>query len=467
MKKQYLLLAVFLLFFVLPAPAQWVLSPADSSTFENAKNDEQLLRQLINAHQGDRLGAAAQIQIGRIAYDNGRFDDAEQEFMVTYRQYINTPEAQAAMYELGRVKFKKYQFPEAETYIKEYLKTKPTGRDAERAKFLYIQTMEETKDAAYADSIRSYLATPHTSTMAKDPLVHYGLVRYYGRTGNIAKALEEAKSLIQKYPKTKYANFAESRIVDCYCIMGKPEEAVEFCQSLLKKYPSNSEEAARAHRMLGSIRMNTTQYGLSRSEYQEQIKQGTPGSPRVMKAEYALAIVDVREGRAKNDTMLLATAMKKLKIFVKKYSEDPWSSRAWMDIADLSIAKQDIPSALDAYDRIIAFDTAYIAGRKISRHSNMYLEELDRIKQAHLSKGITLRTQMKNPKDAMSEFDNILTGNPNNTSASLNKALCLVDLGRKVEAKTILQQLVQNGTNVKGAAAQILKKLDDKKGGKK
>jgi outer membrane protein assembly factor BamD (BamD/ComL family) len=304
---------------------------ADSVLLTQMQNDTTQLRRFVKEHQGNRMAARAQTQLGIIAYDRGRYDDAEREHMATYRQYINTPEAQPAVYELGRVKFKKHQFPEAKTYIKEYLKVQPTGRDADRAKFLYIQLMEETKDTAYVDSIRAYFAAPHTATLAKDPLVHYGLVRHYERTGNMAKTLEEAKLLVNKYPVSKYANFAESRIVDSYCILGKPDEGVKFCQLLLKKYPAASEEAARAHRMLGSIYMNTDQYDRSRSEYNDQIKHGVTGSSRVMKAEYALAIVDVREGRAKNDSVLLASAMKKLKAFAQTYANDPWSSRAWMD----------------------------------------------------------------------------------------------------------------------------------------
>ncbi|HOV98350.1 MAG TPA: tetratricopeptide repeat protein [Bacteroidota bacterium] len=436
------------------------LSPADTLVLFKAQNDTMQLRRIARNRFGDRVGAKAQHRIAQIAYDKGDYKKAEEEYLSIRKQYLNFPESNSAMYWLGRAKFKQGEYSKAQEYLKEYIKAEPTGEGAEKAKFYYLQGMEETKDPAYVDSVRSYFTSPRRVMGDKDPMVHYGLVRYYGRQGNIGQALEESKTLITKYPKSKYANFAESRVVDYYCIMGKSEEAIKFCQSLLKKYPPNSEEAARAHRMLGSMYMNTNQFERARKEYEEQIKQGEARSPRVMKAEYALIIVDVRQGQKNNDTTMLENAMEKLRTFAQTYSQDPWSSRAWMDIADLSMQNFDKQTAIEAYNKVIAYDSASLARGEVSHHSNMYLEQLSRLKQAHLSKGMLLQES----KEALAEFESVLTMDSTDTNAMLNKARCLKELGNTEEAKTILRKLVRAQRDVQAPAKEMMERIEKEKG---
>jgi hypothetical protein len=52
----------------------------------------------------------------------------------------------------------------------------------------------------------------------------------------------------------------------------------------------------------------------------------------------------------------------------------------------------------------------------------------------------------------------MLLSAPNNTDAKINKALCLIDMTRKDEAKEILEQIVQLGGKNKVRAENILQK---------
>jgi hypothetical protein len=79
--------------------------------------------------------------------------------------------------------------------------------------------------------------------------------------------------------------------------------------------------------------------------------------------------------------------------------------------------------------------------------------------QAHLAKAMLLRTQMHDAQAAIAEYDTILASHPDRADMLLNKALCLVDLNRKADARQILEQLVANQSQVRETAARILESL--------
>jgi DNA uptake lipoprotein len=459
MKKQYFLLAVFLLFFVLPAPAQWVLSPADSSTFENAKKDPQRLRQIVNEHRGNRIGAKAQNQLGLNAFNEKRFNDAEQEFLTTSRQYSNLPEAYEAAYFLGVVTDQNERFEEAKRQFRDYLRNNPGDRDAERWQYLLIRTMSETKDPEFIDSAHAFLANQHKVTKENDVVVQNELVRYYDEKKDYTQALAEALKLVKEYPKSPYVHFVEGRIAEYYMLLDDTQGAIDYCNALINKYPANTDDAARAQLMLAIAYKNNNDLNRARVEYAKVGKMNPSVHGRVNAAEYYSLLLDMREANAKNDTAALTEVLKNLKAFVKRHPTDHHVPKALMDIADLSRSRGNYQEALTAYDSIIQFDSSLVVTGKVHRRSKDLKEHRALVQETHMAKGMMLRLRLHNPKAALTEFVAVLDRNPNRTDALLNKAVCLLDLGQKNEARPILQRLVNERTDVMEAAAQLLSTL--------
>jgi tetratricopeptide (TPR) repeat protein len=116
--------------------------------------------------------------------------------------------------------------------------------------------------------------------------------------------------------------------------------------------------------------------------------------------------------------------------------------------------------AINAYERIIQYDSTKIpvTQRSKNKHNNLTAHK-SLVKDAMLSKAKLLRANTKNPNEAIAIYDNLLSSDQNNEELLINKSLCLIDLGQKAEAKTILNQIVQSGGKEKGRAKHILQKL--------
>jgi tetratricopeptide (TPR) repeat protein len=441
------------------ALSQWALSPTDSVSFENAKNDSQLLQQIVAAHQGDRLGAKAQNRIGVLAFNGKNNDDAKQAFLLVYQQYPNTPEKTVATYYLGCVLNRKEQFDQAKAYFKEFLSSNPKDSKAEWSRYYLVRVMSETMDPEFVDSARAFLSMQHNKTKRNDAAIQNELVRYFDEKKDYAQALAEALKLVKKYPKSPYVHFVEGCIAEYYMLLGDMQGAIDYCNALLNKYPANTDDAARAQMMLAIAYKNNKDFNRARIEYAKVGTMHPSAQGRVNAAEYYSLLLDMLEANTKNDTTALTEVLKNLKAFVKRHPKDHHVPKALMNIANLSRNSGNYQDELAAYDGIIQFDSSLVVTGKVHRRSNDLKEHRNLVQEIHMAKGMMLRLRLHDSKAALTEFEAVLDKNPNKTDALLNKAVCLVDLGQKNEARPILQRLVNEGTDVKEVAAQLLSSL--------
>jgi DNA uptake lipoprotein len=457
MKTHIIALTGFLwLFCSIPALSQSVLPPVDSAAFESAKKDPQRLRQIANEHRGNRIGAKAQNQLGILALNSKHNDDANQSFLSVYQQYPNTPEKTDATYYLGFVQKRKEQFDQAAAYFKEFLSNNPTGELAEQGKYFLVRAMSEIKDPEFVTAARAFLASQHTVTKEKDVVIQNELVRYYDEKKDYTQALAEALKLVKEYPTSPYVHFVEGRIAEYYMLLGDMQGAINYCNALLNKYPANTNDAARAQLMLADAYKNSKDFNRARIEYAKVGTMNPSAKDRVNAAEYYSLLLDLRDANAKKDKAAFTEVLKNLKAFVQRHPKDHHIPKALMNIAELSRNSGNYQEALAAYDGIIQFDTSLVVTGGLHRRSKDLIEHRTLVQETHMAKGMMLRLRLHNPKAALTEFEAVLDRNPNKTDALLNKAVCLLDLKQKNEARPILQRLVNEGTDMKKVASQLL-----------
>ena len=432
------------------------LSASDSTLLVSAANDTSQLKQLILQRSGDFVAAEAQNRLGMIFFNMGKHEGAKREFLAVYQQYLNSPEASTALGNLGRIAYSEDLFGEAIKYYKLFLATNPVGVNAQWARYCLVRAMRQMNDPDFIDSAHAYFASPHDSTISREVIIQYDVVRYLADHHQYAQAISEAGKLINRYPASQYVSYVEPRIADYYMLSGDYQSAIDQCKSLINKYPAGSNDAARAQNMLGQVYLNMNNFQQARLEYARVKQIHSAATEWVNGTDFSIAFVDVQEGLTKNDSALLATALQGLQTFVADHPHHRYVPRALMSVADLSIKSADYSGAIVAYDGIINFDTLIIDFGKYSSHSDEMKTFREYVVMAHLGKGMLFRTQTHDPVSALAEYEIVLAGSQKLDDALLNKALCLVDLGRKEEARAILARLVNQQSQVKEAAAQIL-----------
>jgi len=435
--------------------AQWVLTATDSMIYQNAKNDPAKLRQLASIHQGDRLGAKAQNRLGTLAFYNKRPREAQQDFEVTYALYTNRPEAFEAVYYLGVINNDSAKFEEAKNNLTKYVNTNLTDKDLEYWQYLIVRAMSETNDPNFISAAHAFVSTKH-SYQDGNAIIQNELARYYLERGDFANTLIEAQDLIDKYPSSNYVHYAEGDILDSDIGLGNINAALDYASKLLSKYGTNNDDAARAQLTIATIYDSKGDIDRARSEYSKVINLHPSVRFRVSAAEFGLMIIDLNQAKEKKDSLAIVNAVTNLKSFVANHPKDHYSPRALACIAEIATENQNFQEALDAYSKIIQFDKELIVDSTISRLSPDLKGLRDLAVQAHTLRGMILRTQLRNPSGALAEFDAVLVSRPNKSDVLLNKAMCLIDLGQKELARSILRKLVSDNTEVKAAATQVL-----------
>ncbi len=463
MKSQFwsravILVAICLFILSSETRSQWTLTPADSLSYEKAKNDTAKLSQMASVHRGDRVGAKAQNRLGWLAYLNKKPEIAQQKFASTYSLYPNRPESFEAAYFLGVVTDKSDKFEEAKRNLQVYVANNPNDGDVDYWEYLIIRAMSETNDSNFIPSAHTYLRSKHVS-QEWNPTLQNELARFSFETGDFLNTLVEAQKVIDNYPNSKYVRYAEGDILESNIALGNSQVALDFANTLLSKYGLNNDDAARAQLNIASIYENRGDLDRARSEYSKVVNLHPSTTYRVAAAEYSLIMIDLRQARERNDNAALKSAAKDLKEFVSNHPKDHSAPRALMSIADLAAQNGKVQDAIDAYNAIIQYVDSLVVGKNISRLSPDLKGLRELAIQAHMFKGVLLRVQMKNSRSALAEFDYLVGVNQNNTAALLNKAMCLIDIGRKREARIILQQLVDKQTDLKDAASQLLKTI--------
>jgi TolA-binding protein len=455
---------IFATLFILIAPMSSVLAQsefttADSLQFEQARNDSGQLRQLTISRKGDRIAAKAQNELGSIAIQNKKEEKAESEYNQTYQQYVGIPEADEATLNLGKINIRNRNFSEAKKYFKEYLQNNRSFSKSQWAKYYLLRSMSETIDPEFPDSVQSYFAASRGNLSHKDVVVQNELIRYYEEKGDQTHVISEAAKLVQNYPASQYVHMNEVKIVDAYVALGNMQAALGYCNSLLSKYAVNTDDAASAQHMLGSVYANMKNYSRAREEYAKVATDHSTAARRIIAAEYSDALLDLEEGREENNSTLIATAFDKLKAFVQNHPNNHHVPAALMNIADLQSIEGKYEEAIVAYNGIINFNDSLIATGDDAYRSKDYQTHNKMVRNAHINKGMLLLTKLRKPNEALAEYEAILADQPTSADALFHKALCLIDLQDTPDARNILQQLVDGNTSVKEVSEKILESL--------
>ena len=507
------------------------LSAQDSITFNNAKSDTTLLRQIISTRSGELIAAKAQIRIGiilynakndnkaeqeflyiynqfaghrdaqraafylgKIEYHNEKYEEAqkyftefrnsnpkiseaseaeyhlalilyktnkenlaEEGFLSVYNQYPNQPEAKLSAYYLGSIAFHKDDYDNAKKYFAEYLQAYPTGKLSDFAIYHLLKVKIQSNDTDYVDLAYKFLSEKHDSVKTGNAAIQYDLVNYFTNNNTYDQALFEAKKMVKKYPNYKSTMQVRFQIGEIYQLLNKPQDAIAQYNSIIKIPGINPNYAARAQYELGGVYANQNDYKNARTNFMLVQSLYPQLNKWFITSEYSLAMLAYQKSLNMPDSSNQTEGLQKLLEFVSKYPTNHHTPRALRALADLYINEGKYFDAIETYDKILAFDSTNIPlNQRKENKFNELKSHRSLVKETLFSKARLLRDKLKRYTESLTIYESLLFLSPNNGEARVNKALCLIDMNRKEEAKAILNKIIQDGDAEKNRAQHVL-----------
>jgi tetratricopeptide (TPR) repeat protein len=433
------------------------LSGTDSTLLNNAKNDTTLLRQIVTNRPGELIAAKAQNQIGLILLNAKNESNASQEFLAVHNQFLGTQDAFTAAYYLGKIAFHLDNLKNAKKYLSSYLASHPIDGNVLWAQYYYIKAKYRDNDSDYVEAAHHFLSVPNDFKQSKKATMQYELISYLVKNNKYSEALNEANKMMDLYPTDTLSEKVKYMIGEIYSSLDRSSDALAQYNLILQKPGITSIEAAKTRFHIGEVYASQNDFTNARTNYQ-LILTDFPNLKRwAGAAKYSLAMLNYQEWLVAKDSIHLAKGYSALQTYIAQNPEDHHLPIALRALADLYLSEGKYTDAINSFDKISNYDTSRVTlNPRASARSNDLKAHKKMVKEVNLEKAHILRENLHQPDSALSIFDSMLSVSPNNGEAKLNKALCLIDLNQKTEARSILEQLVQQGGKQKKHAAHIL-----------
>ncbi|HUI29255.1 MAG TPA: tetratricopeptide repeat protein [Candidatus Acidoferrales bacterium] len=424
-----------------------------------AMSDIGKLRSIAQVHRGEKIGASAQNRIGMIFYSQKNNDAAEREFLITYTQHTDQrAEAMQAAYYLGKISLNKEDPKQAMKYFSESLSSGSlVGADIDWARYYQVKAMYRSEDPSYLTTVRSYLTGSHDYSKRNDISVRYDLVRYLANKHQYGQALEEANTIVNLFPNDPLSMNVRFEVGELYFMLGRPQDALNQFSAILNTAGQDPVVGAHALYQIGVAYDNEGDLVNARSTYRKVIDAYPTQTRWVNASEFGIAMIEYREVKPGSS---LDAAYEALHSFVSNHPTDHHVPQALMTLASLNMQRGKYSEAVSEYDQVIQFDPSLIPIKsKASLRSNDVNAFRDLVLRAHFAKASLLRTQLVKPDLALAEYNLILESHPESEEALFCKALSLIQLDRRDEARGILNNLSSSGTDYGKMAQQTLKTL--------
>jgi outer membrane protein assembly factor BamD len=202
--------------------------------------------------------------------DRRQYEDAAKLFDEVERQHPYSVWARRAQLMSSFSYYLAQKYPEAVSSAQRFLTIHPGNKDAAYAHYLiamsyYQQIADVTRDQgttqqaadAFGELIRRYPESRYASdARLKLDLINDHLAgkemevgRFYQRSGKWLAATTRFRTVVERYQSTNHTPEALERLVECYLVLGIPQEAQKAAAVLGRNYPG-SEWYHRAYALI-------------------------------------------------------------------------------------------------------------------------------------------------------------------------------------------------------------------------
>lgn len=251
---------------------------------------------------------------------------------------------------------------------------------------------------------------------------------------------------------------------DFYYRAGRKNEAKRHYRSIIQKNPSNTEPAAIGQYLLAELYDKDGLNDSAKNEYLK-VKENNPGVLNwAILGEYSNAMCYYNEWALLSDSLMrdtvrIKTVTGKLQSFIDSYPTDKRTPRAMMTLAGVYDRIGEYEKSVEEFNRIISFNESLMSNISPEVKQQELKAHRELVEKAHMSKAVTLKQSLNRSEDALNEYEIVIAGNPMNYDAMLGKAMTLIQMERRQEAKAILLELSSMDIPQKQIAQSLINTL--------
>jgi TolA-binding protein len=401
-----------------------------NSYYRNERNYEAVttFRKFLRIYPYSRLREQAQFNIAYIYLNAGNYSQAVEEFKTVINKYPNTPWAARSQYNIGDTYYNAGEYQKAIEAYRTVMEEYPQSEYIlEAVNGIQYAQLSSGKADSSSDVLEEYLADNPNTSMADR--LRFRQADNLMQSGNYTRAIDEFHQYIRITNNQQLLPDAHFNLAMAYEQVDKVQEAMSQYQVIVEKY-SGSNRAAPALAALGRIAFKQENYRASYNYFNGLLEQGS---------EYRLeALIGM--------------------------------GNAWLAMNNISGAKQRYEAALEINS---GYDAANVGLAKVALQENDFQTAENLLSsvaesnttevgaEAQFLLGVA-QQQQGNYQAAVDAFSrvNILYGAYNEWVAKslLNKAKSYIQLGKRGEARSALNTLIENypGTPQAREAEQLL-----------
>lgn len=359
----------------------------------------------------------------------------------------------------------------------------PNDSLSDMTKCYIARTKYLTHDTDYTKCANDFLNINKKHLKKLKPVINAELIRHYTASGKMSNALTEAIKMTTLYPKDSLTTDVKFRIGELFSSLNRHNEAILYCNKMLDSLRKCNIDslASRAQFLLASAYAANKEYTNARINFRKVITKYPNCIKWVNASEFSIALLAYREELNPKEINSISAnppeydpamhqkilgnknkqnnikGYKELNRFIAEHPFDLHTQHALMALADLESRSGNYKNSISLYDRLFCFDSVISILKKqgtVSLHAlNDYRKMF--LKAAELKAGLLLN-KTGEVKEAMKIYDSLLAKTPDERTLKLQKVKCLIKLGNKESARTILQNLSSDDESQQGSVQYYL-----------
>lgn len=266
--------------------------------------------------------ASARIEVrfqkGWTLYQDGRYAEAGSEFRALAEEHPDTDRGQDALFWGADTNYQQGEYAQARTLLQRYLNTDPEGTRRARAQYALAWThFKERQFERAARQFRQFLSTYESPSNSSVPYRQDAQLRL----ADSYFALKQYEDAISVYERAggdgaEYALYQKGRAL---YFADRPDEALDELRSLVERFPESPWQPDAWYR-IGDIHFQEQRYEDARTAFQNLI-DNHPDHPQTPRAQYALGDTYYNAGEMEDAVAAYRTVL-------ETYPESPSADEA-------------------------------------------------------------------------------------------------------------------------------------------
>lgn len=253
---------------------------------------------VINKYPDTEWSARAQYNIGDAYYNTGDYEKAIAAYTKVMEEY---PQSEYIIEAVNGIQYSQMSLGKDDSsseILEEFIADHPQTSMADRLRFRQADNRMQSGDyQAAIDEFQQYLRITNNKEFLPD--AHFNLANSYEQTGEIAKAVEEYKTVVNEFPHSERVGPSLASLGRISYTRTKYQQSYDYYSRLADKGDKYKQEAYIG---MGNAELAMNNLSVAEAEYQKALEQNSDYAP----AKVGLAKIAIEQGNYQDAEDLLA-----------------------------------------------------------------------------------------------------------------------------------------------------------------